>query len=125
MDSPETRGDPPGVPAPTQIRSDYLRIRATGGDTSTMSPSLPPQQIDVPSVSQAGGVLTCSNGNWTGQPSGYAYAWKRDVVTAIGTSVNTYTIVGADSTHSITCVVTATNGNGSTIATPSNAIAVP
>jgi hypothetical protein len=124
-DAPEAFADPPGLPAPTQIRSDYLRIKSTGGDPTTMSPALPPQQIDVPFVSQAGSVLTCTMGNWTGSPSGYAYAWKRDVVTTIGTNVNNYTIVGLDSTHSITCVVTATNGNGSTIATPSNAIAVP
>jgi hypothetical protein len=67
-------------------------------------------------------VLTTDDGTWTGSPTSYAYQWKRGA-TNIGTNANTYTLVNADAGQSITCVVTATNGGGSTPAT-SNAVQI-
>ena len=88
-----------------------------------------PANVTVPYVSASaspavvGTVCTTTVGNWTGTPSSYAYAWKRDA-TAVGTSVATYTLVSGDiGGHAITCTVTATNATGSTAAPPSNAIA--
>ena len=69
-----------------------------------------------------GSVLTTTNGTWTNSPTSYTYQWKRGV-TNIGTNANTYTLVAADSTASITCVVTANNAVGSASAT-SNTITV-
>ena len=71
-----------------------------------------------------GGQLTCTMGNWEGQPTSYAYQWKRDAVN-VGTNANTYTIVAGDSTHSMGCVVSATNPAGTTAAPLSNVVAVP
>jgi hypothetical protein len=62
-------------------------------------------------------------GNWTGEPTAYAYQWKRDGTTDLGTSA-TYVAVAADADHDVGCVVTATNGNGSTTAPPSNAVTI-
>jgi len=87
----------------------------------------PPGNIDVPFVSGngvVGQVLTCTQGNWAGTPSSYAYAWKRDGTTAIGSNANTYTLVAGDSGHRVGCVVTATNATGSTTAPLSNQITV-
>jgi len=63
-----------------------------------------------------GSVLTTTNGTWSNSPTSFAYQWKRGA-TNIGTNTNTYTLVIADSTAAITCVVTATNASGSTPAT--------
>ena len=89
-----------------------------------------PAIVDTPYASAnasppiVGTVCSVTNGNWVGQPTGYAYQWKRDGATNVGTSVASYTLVSADiGGHRITCVVTATNASGSTAAPPSNAIA--
>jgi hypothetical protein len=63
-----------------------------------------------------GSVLTTTDGTWTNSPISYTYQWKRGA-TNIGTNASTYTLVIADSTAAITCVVTATNASGSTPAT--------
>jgi hypothetical protein len=84
----------------------------------------PPVNVDVPFVSQTGGTLSCTMGNWTGEPTSYAYAWHNDGV-ANGAVDATYTVQPDDSGHSLACVVTATNALGSTIAPMSNAIAIP
>jgi hypothetical protein len=69
-----------------------------------------------------GTVCSCTSGNWTGSPTAYAYQWKRDGATSLGTAAS-YTLVAADvGGHLITCVVTATNATGSQAAPPSNAI---
>jgi hypothetical protein len=88
-----------------------------------------PAVIDIPYASAnakppiVGTVCSVTNGNWTGSPTGYAYQWKRDGTTNLGTAA-TYTLVAADvGGHQITCVVTATNATGSTAAPPSNPIA--
>ena len=92
-----------------------------------------PGIIDVPAVygptgsfnaGTVGQLLTASTGNWSGTPSSYAYQWKRDGVTNIGTSVNTYTLVAGDSTHQVGCIVSATNVTGTTAAPISNQILV-
>ncbi|MEG3177066.1 BNR-4 repeat-containing protein [Sphingomonas sp. RB3P16] len=69
-----------------------------------------------------GSVLTTGNGTWSGSPTGYAYAWRRDGVDISGASNATYTLVTADAGHSITCRVYATNTGGTAGAT-SNAVA--
>ena len=38
----------------------------------------PPVNVDVPYVAQEGSVLTCTMGNWEGEPSHYAYQWRVD-----------------------------------------------
>jgi hypothetical protein len=92
---------------------------AVAGDASTSAPV----NVDVPHVSQAGAVLTCTMGNWLGAPTAYAYQWRGDAAD-IGAGGDTYTVTPGDAGTTITCVVTATNANGSTAAPPSNGIAI-
>jgi hypothetical protein len=87
------------------------------------APTAPPVNVDVPHVSQAGDVLTCTMGNWQGTPSGYAYQWQLDGAD-IGTDADTITVTAADAGKTATCVVTATNDLGSTTAPPSVGLVV-
>jgi len=59
--------------------SNATMAQAIDGVTGALAA---PGNIDVPFVSgltPVGSVLTCTQGNWAGTPSSYAYAWKRDV----------------------------------------------
>ena len=87
-----------------------------------------PAVVDLPYASAnaeppvVGTVVTCTQGNWTGAPTSYTYQWKRDGATNLGAAAS-YTLVAADiGGHLITCIVAATNAQGSTVAPPSNAI---
>jgi hypothetical protein len=121
----EVGGDP-------ATSTDYLQdiVLALGGTVTingnwmeaweaiTATPSAPVNST-LPVISGTttiGSVLTTTNGTWTNSPTSFAYQWKRGA-TNIGTNTNTYTLVIADSTAAITCVVTATNAGGSTPAT--------
>jgi hypothetical protein len=106
--------------------SDYGLLRE---QVRVAAGRIAPQYIDIPYVSSTlpiavGCVLTSTVGNWFGTPTGYAYQWKSNAVN-VGTSVPTYTVVAGDSGHSMTCVVSATNANGTTAAPASNAIVIP
>jgi hypothetical protein len=86
----------------------------------------PPVNRDVPHLQGTGAVgevLTVTMGNWDGEPTDYAFAWKRDGQDVGSNSMN-YRVDTADQGHSITCVVTAINSKGSVAAPPSNAVAV-
>ena len=87
------------------------------------APTAPPVNVDVPHVSQAGDVLTCTMGNWQGTPSSYAYQWQLDGVD-VGADADTITVTAADAGKTATCVVTATNDLGSTAAPPSSGLVV-
>ena len=63
---------------------------------------------------EVGEIVSCSNGTWTGTtPITYSYQWKLDGVDIGGATSSTYTIVLADDTKTLTCLVTATNAAGS------------
>ena len=62
-------------------------------------------------------------GNWTGEPTSYAYAWQINGNPA-GTDAATYDVQAGDVGGTATCTVTATNANGSTAAPPSNSVVV-
>lgn len=111
----------PPDPTPTQEEADDFKEASVGiivAPVNTFTPS-------ISGTAAVGAVLSCNRGIWTGDPFSFAYQWKRDGTTNIGTGVASYTTVAGDSTHSITCVVTATNHHGVTVANPSNAIAIP
>jgi hypothetical protein len=89
-------------------------------------PTAPPVNRDVPYVAGVGVVgetLSCTMGNWEGEPTGYAYAWTTDGVPNSATGA-AYFVPPGDAGHSIACVVTATNAQGSTEAPASNAVAI-
>jgi hypothetical protein len=90
----------------------------------------PPAVVDVPYVSGQGVVgatLECTMGNWTGEPTVYAYKWKSkklDIVTDLVAQGPTYLVDAKDASKEVFCVVTATNAGGATEAPPSNAILI-
>ena len=102
--------------------SQYEPVLGTesGGDAA---PTAPPANVDVPHVQQAGDTLTCTMGNWDGEPTSYAYQWKIGAAN-VGTDANTYAVTAADAGKTATCVVSATNALGTTQAPPSNGVVV-
>jgi hypothetical protein len=86
----------------------------------------PPTNRDVPYVASQPGLeqLTCTMGNWDGEPTSYAYAWHSDGV-ADGTTGAERPVAVEDAGHTLACVVTATNALGSTAAPMSNGVAIP
>jgi hypothetical protein len=84
---------------------------------------LKPVNKDVPYVTRTGDMLNCTMGNWTGEPTGYKFQWKRDG-TNVGADADAYTVTGADAGATMTCVVSATNAVGTTVAPASNGVAI-
>src|SRR5215467_15932908 len=39
---------------------------------------LAPINVDIPAVMQDGTTLSCTMGNWTGEPTAYHYQWRMD-----------------------------------------------
>jgi hypothetical protein len=94
-----------------------------GGPVTATSPAVTvigvaPVNTVAPVVSGGSGlgdVLTTTTGTWTGYPASftYAYQWRRNGSNIGGATASSYTIVAGDSAASITCLVTATNAEGS------------
>ena len=88
---------------------------------------IPPTNTINPLISGTnvvGNTLSTTNGTWSGTaPITYTYQWRRNGSNIVGATASTYTLVQADATTSITCVVTATNlaGTGFSI---SNALTI-
>jgi hypothetical protein len=96
-----------------------------GGNTLA---GLPPKNVDVPMVSGdavVGGTLTCTMGNWEGEPKLYSSGWVSDGGDQALAYGSEYVVQANDAGHSISCIVLATNDYGSTTAPPSNAVAIP
>jgi hypothetical protein len=89
-----------------------------GGGGSTA-----PVNTAVPQVTQSGTTLSCTQGEWTSEPTSYAYAWQVNSV-GVGTDAATYDVQPADVGQSATCTVTATNAAGSAAAPPSVGVVV-
>jgi hypothetical protein len=83
----------------------------------------PPVNVDVPFVQQQDAVVTCTMGNWHGEPETYAYAWDMDGA-AVGDDSPSLTIDGTAIGTTVSCVVSATNEHGTTAAPPSNAVVI-
>lgn len=103
--------------------------RFTSAQQAVIPPALPvpPSNVTPPVVTggnEVGNVLTCSNGSWVGdEPITYTYQWLRNGADISGETNNTYTLVVADQGNLVSCVVTATNAEGSA-SVQSNAIDV-
>lgn len=95
-----------------------------------LQPDPSPVNVHIPMISgngTVGSILNCTMGEWDwmqGEVATYAYQWMNDGNPALNGDKANYLVVEGDRTHSMTCVVTATNDGGSTDAPPSNAIAI-
>ena len=73
----------------------------------------------ISGTATVGQTLTASNGTWSNAPTSFAYQWLRcnasgnSCITVANGTLKTYTLVGADATHTMRVRVTATNVDGS------------
>lgn len=82
-----------------------------GGKPPEVTSKSPPVISGTPEV---GKTLTCSQGEWNGEPVSYVYQWLRDKEVAIpGGASSAYTVKEEDATHKLTCRVTAKNAYSS------------
>lgn len=99
------------------VRDVAAGASTPSGPTNTVAPAV----TGTPTVGQ---TLSCSTGTWSGTGTiTYAYQWQRDGSNISGATSSTYTLVEADASTSVRCVVTATDDIGSTAAN-SNAVSV-
>ncbi len=94
----------------------------SGGGTYWAAPTgagAPPQSAPVntavPTISgtpAVGQTLTCSNGEWSGNPTSYNRGWNRDGSYLPGFNGTTYVVQAADAGHQITCFTQAVNAVG-------------
>lgn len=88
----------------------------------TMAAAVAPVNTQLPAISgsdgtpSSGDTLTAFNGIWSGEPTTFAYQWKKDGTNIGGATSKTYLVAGGDSTHAITVAVTASNTAGSATA---------
>lgn len=101
--------------------SAILQLFAAGG-------SSPPSNTVAPVVSgtaMVGVTLSCTTGTWVGDaPISYAYQWQRSGVNISGATGSTYSLVLADQSATVRCVVTATNAVNSVSATSNSTATV-
>jgi hypothetical protein len=70
-------------------------------------------------------TLTCNNGTWTGNPTGFAYQWNRDGNPIPGATSQTYVVQSTDQGHTLTCTVVASNGGGPSQPVASGGLGIP
>lgn len=138
--------DIPGATASTLLLSDNeigktitVTVTATNSEGSASATSSgvgpvagagneAPANIAPPTISgvaAVGQTLTASPGSWSGVPTPtYAYQWKRNGVAISGATNPTYVVQEADFGYVLTVEVTATNSEGSAVATSSGTQAV-
>jgi hypothetical protein len=102
---------------------EAARLAEQGVTGEAPPPTAPPAVVAVPYVEQVGATLTCTMGEWSGEPTAYAYQWQLDGAN-VGADSATVDVTPAAVGLTATCVVTATNANGSTTAPPSNGVVV-
>jgi len=129
-DIPKQRNDgqwlvqeyPGYVPTPPPIATEpYDPLWFAPKPVNTVPPSL------TFTTASPGKAVSCIAGTWTGDPvPTYKYQWQADGVDINQAITSTHTVTLLDVGKVLTCVVTATNANGSTTAVSNecNAIAL-
>jgi hypothetical protein len=106
---PSTTTTPTPVPTPVVTPPP-----STGGTTPQ-----PPVLVTAPAITgtpTSGQVLTVDNGSWTNSPTSFAYGWLRNGSFIPSATANTYTLTDTDVGTTISCVVSATNADGTATA---------
>ena len=68
-------------------------------------------EVSPPGRAAVGQTLTCSAGQWSGRPTPtVSYRWLRDGEAIASATGSTYPVREEDETHSLSCEVTASNG---------------
>jgi hypothetical protein len=108
---------------------------AASATASTTSVSVTAAPVPTPSLAvtaapaisgtaSVGQALSCGQGSWTGNPTGFSYQWSRDGAAISGGAAASYTVQTADEGHTLTCTVTASRADGSSQST-SGGVQVP
>ena len=108
------------VPTPAPVATEpYDPAWFAPKPVNTVPPSL------TFTTAYPGKAVSCVTGTWTGEPT-YKYQWQADGEDLIQAVTSTHTVTLADVGEVLTCVVTATNTNGSAsaISNECNAIAL-
>lgn len=79
---------------------------------------------DAPYVSQTDDMLTCTMGNWYGEPDSRTYQWQSNGVDVTDATEENYIVAADDIGQTFTCVQTATNTYGTSDPVTSNEIVV-
>ena len=82
----------------------------------------PPANLKTPVIWQEEQRMRCTTGEWSNSPTDYQYQWVQDGTLEIGPDNDTLPLLASNDGHSITCLVTAINAAGETVAPPSNAL---
>lgn len=117
--------DPPDPSVVALIEDTALPPDPRDPPDEPVTPIDLPTNVDAPAilgVGTVGEVLSCTMGNWTGEPTSYVYQWATDG--PVGVGGDTYLIADTDAGKDITCTVTAFTAAGSAEST-SNAVSVP
>jgi hypothetical protein len=78
----------------------------------------------ISGTAQSGQTVSCSTGSWTNSPGSFAYTWERDGSTISGQTASSLALTGTDVGTAVTCLVTATNGSGSSTPAESSPVSV-
>ncbi|GAW48500.1 MULTISPECIES: hypothetical protein [unclassified Nocardioides] len=98
----------------TSTTSAAVTVDGSGGSLGPANTVLP----SITGTAAVGRTLTCAPGTWTGTaPITYGYVWKRAGTPIAGATAATYTVVTADIGTALTCVVAATDADGTNTAT--------
>lgn len=106
-----------------QVTSSQVALGALSGSVD----SLPPSNTALPVISGVptlNEILAATIGGWDGDPTSFEFQWNRSGVPISGADEQTYRIVDADVTDTITVTVTAINAIDSASATSSATTAV-
>jgi hypothetical protein len=106
----------------------YMPRYDADGVTLTLTTTPPPSNNGKPSISgtpAVGQTLTCDNGSWTGNPTGFSYQWSSDGTPIPGATAQTYVVQSADQGHTLTCTVIASNNGGPSQPATSAGVAIP
>lgn len=108
-------------------KNDSMQFTQQGIISSNANATLRPVSTVAPVITGYKGVgneMYVSTGSWLNDPVSFTYQWKNAGVDIGGATSSTYTSVSGDLGDAITCVVTATNGAGSTSQVSSNSFTV-
>jgi hypothetical protein len=101
----------------SQLTGTVFGVGPEGGTAAPTNAKRP----EITGTLEAGKKVSCSTGEWTGEPT-YTYQWLRDgskLATATSPALH---IAPVDAGHTISCVVTATNSAGKAEATSAGAL---
>jgi hypothetical protein len=95
-----------------------VRLHVAGGAVLPPEGGVP----SIPATAHSGEVVTCDPGAWSGEPTGYDFAWLRNGAPIDGATSEAYTVTADDVDQSIVCRVVARNAGGDSPAAESNVL---